>query len=41
VLLEQLWTRLPAAKRQEVLGPLTRILAQLLAASGQKEVADE
>jgi hypothetical protein len=39
--LEQLWTRLPPARRQEVLGTLTRMLAQRLASSDNKEVADE
>ena len=39
--LEQLWTRLPPTRRQEMLRPLTRILAQRLAPLGKKEVADE
>jgi hypothetical protein len=38
--LEQLWTRLPAVQRQELLGQLTRILAQRLAPPEQ-EAADE
>ena len=38
--LEQLWTRLPDAQRQELLVQLTRILAQRLAPSN-KEAADE
>ncbi len=39
--LDQLWTKLPQARRQELLGQLTRILAQRLASLGGKEVADE
>jgi hypothetical protein len=39
--LEQLWTRLSATRRQELLRPLTRILAQRLAPRDSKEVADE
>ena len=38
--LEQLWRRLPAVARQELLGQLTRILAQRLAPLNQ-EAADE
>jgi hypothetical protein len=39
--LEQLWTRLPPMRRQELLGQLTRILAQRLAPPDMKEEADE
>ena len=39
--LEQLWTRLPPIKRQELLGQLTRILAQRLTPPDSKEAADE
>jgi len=39
--LEQLWKRLPQMTRQELLGQLTRILAQRLAALDSKEAADE
>lgn len=39
--LEQLWTRLPPIRRQELLGQLTRILAQRLAPSDSKEEADD
>jgi hypothetical protein len=39
--LEQLWTRLPPMQRQELLGQLTRILAQRLAPADSKEEADE
>jgi len=39
--LEQLWTRLPAIRRQELLGQLTRILAQRLVPPDSKEAADE
>jgi len=38
--LEQLWIRLPHVQRQELLGQLTRILAQQLPPSS-KEAADE
>jgi hypothetical protein len=38
--LEQLWTRMPPNRRQELLGQLTRILAQRLAPPS-KEEADE
>jgi hypothetical protein len=38
--LEQLWTRLPQSKRQELLTHLTRMLAQRLA-SLREEEADE
>jgi hypothetical protein len=38
--LEQLWARLPQIRQQELLGQLTRILAQRLAPLNQ-EVADE
>jgi hypothetical protein len=39
--LEQLWARLQPTKRQELLGHLTRMLAQRLAPCDSKEVADE
>jgi len=39
--LEQLWTRIPHARRQELLGQLTRILAQRLIPPSNKEEADE
>jgi hypothetical protein len=39
--LDQLWTRIPSARRQELLGHLTRILAPQLAALPKKEAADE
>jgi len=39
--LEHLWKRLPQVTRQELLGQLTRILAQRLAPPDGKEVADE
>jgi hypothetical protein len=39
--LDQLWTRIPPARRQELLGHLTRILAHQLAAPTRKEAADE
>lgn len=39
--LEQLWTRIPRTRRQELLGQLTRILAQQLAPPNSKEEADE
>jgi hypothetical protein len=39
--LEQLWTQLPPIRRQELLGQLTRILAQRLAPPTSKEAADE
>lgn len=39
--LEQLWTRLPLIRRQELLGQLTRILAQRLAPPDSKEEADD
>ena len=39
--LEQLWSQLPQLKRQELLRQLTRIVAQRLASSPAKEVADE
>ena len=39
--LEQLWSRLPQIRRQELLGQLTRILAQRLAPPDRKEAADE
>jgi hypothetical protein len=38
--LEQLWNQLPQLRRQELLGQLTRMVAQRLAPSA-KEVADE
>jgi len=41
VSLEQLWTRLAQIRRQELLGQLTRILAQRLAPPTNKEQADE
>jgi hypothetical protein len=39
--LEQLWGQLPQPRRQELLKQLTRIVAQRLAPSQAKEVADE
>jgi hypothetical protein len=39
--LEQLWRRLPLERRQELLGQLTRIVAQRLAAPPRKEAAHE
>jgi hypothetical protein len=39
--MEHLWTRLPSMRRQELLGKLTRILAQRLAPADSKEKADE
>jgi hypothetical protein len=39
--LEQLWTRLPTMRRQELLGHLTRLVAQRLAPPDGEEVADE
>jgi hypothetical protein len=39
--LEQLWMRIPQTRRQELLGQLTRILAQQLAPLSSKEEADE
>jgi hypothetical protein len=39
--LEQLWNRLPQRRRQELLGQLTRIVAQRLAPSPGKGAADE
>jgi hypothetical protein len=39
--LEQLWTQLPATRRQELLSQLTRLVAQRLAPPDSKEVADE
>ena len=39
--LEQLWTQIPHARRQELLGQLTRILAQRLIPPSNKEEADE
>jgi hypothetical protein len=39
--LDQLWTRIPPARRQELLGQLTRILARQLAAPTRKEAANE
>jgi hypothetical protein len=39
--LEQLWTRLPLMRRQELLGQLTRILAQRLAPPNSQEDANE
>ena len=39
--LEKLWTRIPPVQRQELLGQLTRILAQRLAPPDSKEEADE
>jgi hypothetical protein len=38
--LDQLWSRIPPIRRQELLGQLTRILAQRLAPPGREE-ADE
>jgi hypothetical protein len=39
--LEQLWTRLPAIRRRELLGHLTRLVVQRLAPPDGEEVADE
>ncbi len=39
--LEELWSRLPSIRRQEILLQLTRILAQRLAPPDDKEGADE
>ena len=39
--LEQLWTRIPHARRQELLEQLSRILAQQLAPPSSEEEADE
>jgi len=39
--LEQLWTRISRTRRQELLGQLTRILAQQLAPPSSREAADE
>jgi hypothetical protein len=39
--LDELWMRLPPTRRQELLGRLTRILAQRLAPPDSKEPADE
>jgi hypothetical protein len=39
--LDLLWTRIPPARRQELLGQLTRILAKRLAPPIGKEGADE
>jgi hypothetical protein len=39
--LDQLWTQIPPARRQELLEQLTRILALELAAPTRKEAADE
>jgi hypothetical protein len=39
--LEQLWTRLPPIRQQELLRQLTRILAQRLLPAESKEAADE
>jgi hypothetical protein len=39
--LDQLWPRIPPARRQELLGQLTRILARQLAAPTRKEAANE
>jgi len=39
--LDQLWTRLPQAQRQELLGQLTRILTQRLEPHDSKEAAHE
>ena len=41
VALEQLWTRIPLARQQELLRQLTRMLAQRLAPPDSKEEADE
>jgi hypothetical protein len=35
--LEQLWSRIPPLRRQELLGQLTRILAQRLAPPSKEE----
>ena len=39
--LEQLWAQLPQIRRQELVGQLTRILAQRLAPHERKEATDE
>jgi len=39
--LEQLWTRIPQARRQELLGQLTRVLSRQLAPPSSKGAADE
>ena len=39
--LDQLWQRIPATRQQELLGQLTRILAQRLAPLLNQEEADE
>jgi hypothetical protein len=39
--LDQLWTRIPRTRRQELLEQLSRILAQQLAPPSSKEEADE
>ena len=39
--LEQLWTRIPRPRRQELLEQLSRILAQQLAPPSSEEEADE
>lgn len=39
--LDQLWRRIPSARQQELLGHLTRILAQRLAAPESEAAADE
>jgi hypothetical protein len=39
--LDQLWQRIPATRQQELLGQLTRILAQRLAPPLNQEEADE
>jgi hypothetical protein len=39
--IEQLWMRLPQMQRQELLGQLTRIVAQRLAPPDSQEGANE
>ena len=39
--LEQLWTRIPKTRQRELLGQLTRILAQRMAPPSSKGEADE
>ena len=39
--LDQLWTRIPPTRRQELIGQLTRILARRLAPPTMREAAHE
>jgi len=39
--LEQLWTRLPRTRQQELIGQLTRVLTQRLTPPNDEEEADE